>query len=226
MNALVVSVDYADILAVTLPRNRRHFDRVLVVTTPTDDVTIALAKIHNCECLQTTVFSQNDTSWFAKDAATVEGLRQLGPDGWTVLLDADIVLPQDMVMPDLEIGNLYAPRRRMCQTLDSAPDWLCYPVQRDIVFAGYCQLFHSSDPNVQPWPNYPIERLVWYSDTLFQDRWPPAKKVWLPFEVLHIGDPPRRNWCGRSPKAREHLQQLLRDPKNSKWSSTWRGERT
>jgi len=222
LNALIVSVDYAHELALTLPRNRKHFDRVLVITSPRDTATCNLAKENHASYLQTDAFSSSHVTGFAKDAAIRQGLQQLGPVGWIMHLDADILLPDALPMPDLEVGTLYGAKRRLCSGWTFSKDWAQYPYQPDSIMAGYCQLYHSSDPNVQPWPNYPVEKLVWYSDTVFQDRWPPERKVWLPFDVLHIGDPPRQNWCGRSLDAQKQLANLLGKPANLRWRSKWR----
>ena len=44
MNAILVCVDYSDLLAITLPHNRHHFNKVMVVTTPEDKDTIRLCE--------------------------------------------------------------------------------------------------------------------------------------------------------------------------------------
>jgi len=221
MNALVVSVDYADCLAVTLPRNAKHFEQVVVVSTHEDRATAEVVRhVHNADLIVTDAFYR-DGALFAKDLAIVEGLRMMGGSHWITLLDADILLPDPLPMPTLGIGTLYGARRRMCPTTEPLSEWAFYPRQPDRIFAGYFQLFHSDDPNVQPWPNYPIDPKPWYSDTIFQDRWPPEKKHWLPFDVLHIGDPPRQNWLGRSPGAREQLRAILANPENTHWRSRW-----
>ncbi len=204
-----------------MEHGRKHFDRVFIVSTPDDVDTAHVAIAWMCELFTTNAFSENPVCPFAKDRAIVEALKYLGPCGWTLLMDADILLPDSIQWPELNPRFLYSARRRMCLGLEPGKDWNQYPVLKDIVFAGYFQLFHSDDPNLQPWPNYPTERLVWYSDTVFQDRWPPNQKRWLPFEVMHIGDPPRQNWLGRSEEAKQRLRLMLRDPNNIKWKSKW-----
>lgn len=221
ITAVIVSVNYAPELIQCLTHCRRHIDDVLVVTTPEDTDTQRTAWSFGCCTHQTDAFYRDPESPFAKDAATVDALKSLGKCGWTLLMDADILMPETVEWPDLNQRCLYSARRRMCRGLNYARDWSQYPYQRDIVFAGYFQLFHSDDPNLEPWPNYPVTKPVWYSDTIFQDMWPPAQKKLLPFDVLHIGDPPRLNWLGRSDEARDKLQAMLRQPHNFLWRSKW-----
>jgi len=143
MNALIVCVNYDDFLAVTLSRNVRHFERVVVVTTPQDHATRLLADSQdNVFCHTTDVFTRIPAGIkplslpigyqalkaamvartggrvvFNKGAAIEEGLDVLGRTGWICLLDADVILPD--VMPDApewEPGCLYGPYRRLCQT--------------------------------------------------------------------------------------------------------------
>ena len=221
--AIIVSVGYAQELAVTLSQNAKHFGDVLVVTDTNDQETAEVARsVPNADLFRTEVFHADQERPFSKDHAINEALEYLGPCGWTLLLDADILLPDKLQWPELSQRSLYGAHRRMCRGLSPNDNWKCYRVQPDVVMAGYFQLFHSDDPRVQPWPNYPTERLTWYSDTVFQDRWPPNAKHWLSFDVLHIGDPPGQNWLGRSEEAREQLKQLRRNPDNTRWQSKWK----
>ena len=94
MNGLVVCVNFWDLLAITLPRNARFFDEVLVVTTPDDYRTQSVvgAGPPNVNVYCTDVFTKNGAT-FNKGAAVEEGLDVLGREGWLCLFDADIVIP-------------------------------------------------------------------------------------------------------------------------------------
>ena len=143
MNAITVSVSYDDFLAITLPRNRRHFERILVVTTPQDHATQLLADSQdNTFCHTTDVFGRIPSGIkalplpigyqalkaamvartggrvvFNKGAAIEEGLDVLGRTGWICLLDADVILPDAMPdAPEWESSCLYGPYRRLAET--------------------------------------------------------------------------------------------------------------
>jgi len=88
----MVSVNYGDFLAHTLPLNKYHFDRLVVVTTPEDEETQLLCTYHHVKCVQTDAFNVQGGE-FRKGAGINVGLRELSMDGWVVHVDADICLP-------------------------------------------------------------------------------------------------------------------------------------
>lgn len=92
MNAVIVCVDYADLLAVTLPYNRHHFDRVLVVTAHKDVVTRAVCREHDAETHVTNAFYRSGAS-FNKWLALEEGLDLFGRKDWLCIMDADVLWP-------------------------------------------------------------------------------------------------------------------------------------
>jgi hypothetical protein len=101
MKAVMISVEYHDILAATLAHNRHHFSRVLVTTNSPDskDCEVALANGADVHC--TNVFYRRpdgklDYSTFRKWAALEEGLTVLGRDGWLVIMDADVLWPKSL----------------------------------------------------------------------------------------------------------------------------------
>lgn len=203
INAITVCVDYADILALTLPYTRHHFHRFMVVTHPRDTATIRLATEFGCDVHQTEAFYAHGAH-FAKWAALEEGFDALGRDGWICVLDADIAWPTNV--PDLSgllrIGNLYGPRRRMMRNMwEPIPEdgkWRVFPIYPSQEFAGWCQLFHADDPHLTSRPWYQTDwNHAGGADTFFARRWPDERHVRLPFEVLHLGQE-GVNWCGRS----------------------------
>lgn len=200
MKGITVSVDYAGELALTLPRNAKHFDEVLVVTSPADMATQdVVAAVPNASMHLTNAFFR-DGAAFNKGLALNEGFKLLQPDGWTVIFDADVVMPDGMYLSDCDIGKLYSPRRRLCKDpreYTGQTDWRQWPIITEIEHAGFFQLFHTDDPAVviQPWYD-PTWVHAGGADSFFQARWPKQRKVWLPFYVLHLGDTDR-NWYGR-----------------------------
>jgi hypothetical protein len=201
VDALVVSVDYGDLLAVTLPYNQHHFDRVLVVTSPHD---VETQRIAEGRCFVTNSFYANGAV-FNKWLALEEGLDCMGRCGWICLLDADVLWPKDARLPELEIGKLYAPLRRMLMQppipfrVPPERTWKSFPVHRNVnEWAGYSQVFHSADPVLgsPPWHECDWKH-AGGADSFFQAKWWPENKVRFSWDCLHIGEA-GANWFGRA----------------------------
>lgn len=233
MRAIMVCVDYADLLALTLPYNRHHFDEVLIVTTPHDVDTYQVARANDARVFLSNAFYE-DGAVFNKWKALEQGLDAFGRTGWLCLMDADVLWPKQVSL-NCQHNTLYTPRRRMHEHFvgyDIPPEseWNLYPLhpqQRE--FAGYSQIFHSSDVHLgsAPW-----HHINWAhaggADSFFQGKWPEAYKRRPDFEVLHLG-PAGVNWCGRSsvmtdgtvpPQALERKQQLRQFIKSRKRGAT------
>ena len=123
---VIVSVNYGDYLAWTLPLNLRHFDKIVVVTTFTDQQTQDLCKFYDVECVTTHSFYQNNAR-FKKSCGVNEGLARLKRDAWVAHMDADIVLPprarEMLEKVNLDPACLYGIDRMMCESFE---DWLKY----------------------------------------------------------------------------------------------------
>uniref|UniRef100_A0A6M3XFY5 Putative glycosyltransferase n=1 Tax=viral metagenome TaxID=1070528 RepID=A0A6M3XFY5_9ZZZZ len=202
MRAITTCIQFDDLLAITLPQNARHFEHVLVATTPEDKATQAVvASVENATCFCTDAFYRGGAS-FRKGLAVEEGLDQLGRDGWIVIFDADIVMPEKMDLSTIERGNLYCPHRRICNdsreyAWSTIRNWNGWPLMDDREHAGYWTLFHADDPVLKQRPWYGTNwKHAGGCDSDFQAKWPAARKIWLPFEVLHLG-PTGINWHGR-----------------------------
>ena len=210
MNAITVSVGYDDYLSLTLPENLGHFDAVLVVTTSKDQATQELVErwgqTHDIEYYATDSFYAEGAP-FNKGLAIEEGFDVLGREGWIMVLDADVVLPETLTAPEdgWRQDCIYSPQRRLCRepkwfTPELEWDTLPYGNEKKVFpfeFAGYSQIFHASAPCLWTKPWYGIR---WPTaqgcDSEFYGRWPKRKRIRPPFEVLHLG-PTRDNWSGR-----------------------------
>lgn len=248
LRAITVCVDYADLLALTLPYNHHHFSEVWVVTSPEDRKTFNLVGGLRGERSKLNVFGSDafhrNGAKFNKWLALEEGLDAMGREGWLCLMDADVLLPKSLEIrveyetvklwtptsPTfyLDRGQLCTPLRRMHPTIPTLPPeestWRKYPLHPNTrEWAGYCQIFHASDPVLGPAPWHQTD---WThaggADSFFQAKWPQDRKVRPPFEVLHLGEP-GANWCGRASKyadgsepdggaeRRAELQRLMRE---------------
>lgn len=202
MKAICASVHYADFLAITLPANAKHFDDMLVVTDSSDLETVdVVVSVPNARCFITDLFHANE-SRFNKGLAMEAGFDVLGREGWIVVWDADILMPDVMDFSTCEIGNLYSPYRRICRTRDRMNDaWETFPYGTEIAndeFAGYFQLFHADDPLLRfhPWYDGTKWTTARGCDSEFWWRWPKDQRIRPNWDVLHLG-PERLNWNGR-----------------------------
>lgn len=203
MKAIIVCVDYWDYLSLTLPLNKHHFSEILVVTSFNDINTQEVCKECNVQFHCTDSFYKFGAH-FNKWLALEEGLDVLGRNGWLCILDADIVWPEAITMPRLEIGKLYAPKRRMSPNLIPESHWKNHALWHLPEFSGYTQIFNADDPvlGTAPW-----HELNWLhaggADTAFQAKWKPDNRIRTPWECLHIG-PHGANWCGRTTPINGH----------------------
>lgn len=210
VTAITVCVDYGDILAITLPRNRQFLDRYIVVTSKRDSETIELCRQHRVECLVTEAFYERGAA-FNKGAAIERAFEFAGRSGWFALLDADIVLPsREVVFADgaYDMDYLYVPKRYMVPDprlvvgadFDEVNWENNFSFREHEEFAGYCQLFHATAPPLHSRPWYPTNwKHAGGCDSEFWMKWD-RRHRWRPnFTVLHLGED-GVNWAGRVSK--------------------------
>jgi len=200
-------VDFADLLALTVPQNRHHFDEMWIVTAPHDQKTLHLCQHFRSlgfkvNTVVTDLFYRHGAS-FNKWAALEYGLDEMGRFGWLCILDADTLWPSTLPHWRLDAGCLYTPYRRMLEhvslPLPVESAWCQLPRHpQQVEWAGYTQVFHASDPVL---PRAPWHATNWRhaggADSFFQALWPQQRKLRPPFEVLHLGTS-GVNWCGRA----------------------------
>lgn len=229
LRAILVSVDYSDLLAITLPHNRHHFHEVFVVTSTADAKTVEPITSRNGATLVVTDRFYDDGADFNKWLALEFGLDMMGRRGWICLMDADVLWPKVVDLDRyLRKGFLFGPRRRIA---DPIPDpipleedrWRKYPLHRqEREVAGYSQIFHADDPVLGPPPWHETDwRHAGGADSFFQAKWPAERKVRPPFEVLHLG-PPGVNWYGRASSRLDGTEPPEAQAKKEKIREIWR----
>ena len=207
VNAITVCVNYADLLAITLPRMLTHFTSLHVLTDFDDRETYDLCIQHSRVRVSRTNLFYHEGAKFNKGKAIEEALKDSPQcDGlWTCIIDADTYLPETMDLSNLSFGCLHSPYRSLLKRPTKIPnesEWSRLPPgweQSNKEFAGYFQLFASSDPRFTsgpPWYSYSKWTTAQGCDSEFFKRWYPNNLVRLPFEVLHLGEL-RENWEGR-----------------------------
>jgi hypothetical protein len=210
LRAIMVAVDYGDLLAVTLPWNRHHFSEVHVVTEPKCEAEVReLCIVNHAEVHVTDLFYAKGAT-FNKWSALEWALDCIGRTGWLCLMDADVLWPKEAPL-EPKLGELWSPLRRMApwpipgplidpiRPLPPECHWSLYPIHRNVnEWAGYSQVFHAQDPNL---PAPPWHEVDWVhaggADSFFQARWPAAQKRRPSWECLHLGEA-GKNWYGRA----------------------------
>lgn len=211
INCITVCVDYLDFLSLTLEYNRDLFNKYVIITSKKyynisniQDI----CSIYNCDVFVTDSFYDNG-AYFNKWKALEEALDSFNrfANSWMCILDSDIVFPKVAykTLLDLRIGDLYSPLRYMMTSIPEPieiPDeskWdNLFSIHRNIAeFAGYCQIFHTSDYHLGKPPWHEINwKHAGGADSFFQLKWDTSNKIRLPFKVLHLGEC-GKNWCGR-----------------------------
>lgn len=227
LEAVVICVNFSDVLAHTIVHNASLFDRLLIVTDRSDAATRKLCDHHYVECVCTDEFYHSDQA-FNKGRGINVGLDRLSKSDWVLHMDADIVLPArfrklfDTVL-DLDPACIYGIDRLMCPDF---PAWVRHmgsPViqhaaeifvipdgfpmgtrvakldHEGYVPIGFFQLWHPGTSGIA---SYPVEHgTAGRADMLHALKWARRKRMLIP-EIfgIHLGSPlPKgtNNWRGR-----------------------------
>lgn len=223
LEAVITCVNYGDFLAHTLPLNKPHFDRLVVVTTHMDKLTQRVCEFHHVECILTDKF-QAHVGNFCKGAGINTGLDRLDRDGWLVQMDADIALPPLtrylLEKAELQSDCIYGADRFMVPSfaewmafignprlLHENKSWVhlsAFPLGVRVAIEeygwapiGYFQLWHGSQQKLYPSGHTDAAR----EDLQFPLKWPRHKRHLLPdLAVYHLESeaaPMGANWAGR-----------------------------
>lgn len=195
---------YAKTLAICLPRNMRHFEEILVVTTPQDEAVKAVAAgVPGARLFETNDFYAYGAR-FNKGLCIERAFDVLGRHGHVCILDSDVLLPDALPLSLVKPGRLYGARRRVLEDPSRwRPDlvWASLPLHKDgSAPIGFFQLFSAEDPALAGKPYWydPTFSHAGGSDAYFMTHWPRANLCVLPFDVLHLG-PVDRHWFGCDP---------------------------
>jgi hypothetical protein len=124
IECVVTCVNHSDFLAHTLPLNLRHFDKIVVCTSPHDKATQKVCDYYGVQVWLTDAFQSQWEGIFCKGAGINQGLARLDKDAWVLLLDADIVLPPNfrkvLEAADLDTSMIYGADRAEFKSFE---DW-------------------------------------------------------------------------------------------------------
>jgi len=212
LEAVTTCVNYSDFLAHTLPLNKPHFNKMVVVTAPEDKATKKVCDAYRQPYHATDAFRSR---WdeFRKGAAINEGLGKLDKSAWIVHLDADIILPphfrESLERADLDTSMIYGCDRVEVQSWE---DWQRFYSSREPAIAGNGVFIHTTHspfrfgtrvqfPDSGGWIPIGFFQL-WHADSgrlrypeghtnagredsLFPKQWPRAKRGFLPEIIVY-----------------------------------------
>lgn len=221
LEVAIPCVHYDDFLKRTLPYTVRHLTSVTVLTSPSDEATITVARALGIKILVTDAWS--DGGPFNKARALNEWIaRQDSRDNllWLMTLDADILLPSDwsVHLGHLDPRGLYSARRRLCETesewddfisrrrslysfpLDVPPVidgqvWGDKPTTNPAALCGYLQIWNPARGS--GFTSFPEAPSAAQYDVEFALSYPEQLRKFLPgVDVLHLSVC-ATNWEGR-----------------------------
>jgi hypothetical protein len=229
MIAFTVSVDYTDVLRLTLPRQRKHFDRHVIVTSSADAKNVQpVAETNDAEVFVTDLFYAKGAD-FNKYAALEAAMDAYGRTGFITLLDADIVYPERAKLIP-ELGKIVGPNRYLYPEVTNIPpesEWPLYRLHRNTAeWAGYSVTFHAQDPVLGPPPWHETDwRHAGGADSFFQRKWDRINKVRTTWNCLHLG-PCGANWCGRVSSFADGTSPSQADERSGKLKQYFAGRNT
>lgn len=222
LEAVIVCVNFDDMLDVTLPMNHPHVDNMVIVTSHQDTKTQAVAKKYGATCVLTDLFSKN-TRKFNKGAAINAGFGYFQYKGWRMHLDADIVLPDNFRRmmfnhTTLNESTIYGADRVNVVGLQELWDVRANPqaAERCLVHSntnhphehryvdpvegylpiGYFQMWHASCQKPYPFSLGDAS----HDDAMFAALWPRGYRQLLPSAICYhlVAQPPTwgENWDG------------------------------
>jgi len=227
LEAVVVCDRYHDFLRCTLPQNKFHFDRLVVVTSAEDRETQRVCEFYHVECVPTDALNSR---WkkFCKGAGINVGLARLSQADWVVHLDADIWLPpltrNLLANANLSKRMIYGIDRFIVKGYRNWDKFLELPklqhecnsyvhlnnsfsvgarIMQDFAGGylpiGFFQLWNPSVSGIRKYPEG--HTTAGREDTLFPQQWPRALRGFIPELVgYHLESTDASfgaNWTGR-----------------------------
>jgi len=198
VNVIIVSVDYNDVLPITLESIPSLFN-VTVVTSPNDTICQEICKGFEVNCIVTERMYE-DNAFFNKGKAINEGLKSIQNPDWILLLDADIYLQsdfKDLLNSNMDINTLITCKRLIIKNGEDFIKWKngedVGKMERSKGY-GYFQLFNANCQSNKKFFYSEDYTDASYSDLEFRDRFKIKKE--LNTYVIHLGET-NQNWSGR-----------------------------
>jgi FkbM family methyltransferase len=211
--AVTISVHYTEELEHALP-NRNHFDRWIIVTAPDDLRTQNFCKKHGLECIISMRLKEGGT--FNKGKAINDGIAELRNADWILLIDSDIILPEDfrdvLHAQLLDRKALYSLQRVLCSNAAALQKYRTNPsiAIREVSLLALWSTHAAYDPSIcddllrasvpfigyfqlfhaSTGLRYPEQYpTAGDSDLEFMEYFPSTRRRLLPLECAHLGMP-------------------------------------
>lgn len=219
IEAITVCMNYGDFLAHSLPLNKNHFDRTIVVTEPKDDHTKDICRYYGVEFIET-YSAQLHRGEFHKGECVTEGIAKLNNPEWVVLIDADTVLQPNFrkvieelnTVEELDKTCLYTIDRIRFETFEewmqfhSRPSYDLGSRARDgrfclphFVPTGFFQMWNVKETGISQYIHEWVK--CGGEDIRFAYLFPRSKRLFLPeTNCYHLASSPECNWLGRKSK--------------------------
>lgn len=214
LETVMVCVNYADFLSLTLPFNKKHFNNIVVVTDKDDYNTQDICNTHNVNCIKTDRLYEEGAK-FNKGKAINDGISVLTRKEWVLITDADMIMPKDLRVKlenkKLDQNHIYGTSRLICPNYN---EWLSYLEDESIclnwkhqkrrinIGVGFFQLVNSNNEIIKGHTNWYSEKFAHCarSDRYFWRSFPEsARKKLKDIIPIHLGDDNMgANWNGRT----------------------------
>ena len=194
MDVVIVSVNYNDFLIVSLENNIKIFENITVVTSSNDFLCQKICEKFGVNCVVTDIMYENNAV-FNKGKAINEGIRSIPDPDYILLLDADILVMEQINLDLLEEDVLYTSDRYMVTDYQK---YLYEDIKKDNFLQkdqglGFFQLF-----NFSMCTEYPQSSTDASSDDIkFRDKFELRKNI--KNFIIHLGTD--SNWKGRKSKS-------------------------
>lgn len=202
IDAVIVSVDYNDFLILTLENNIKYLENITVVTSTSDTLCKEICDKFGVKCVITDRMYE-DGAKFNKGKAINEGIKSIQNPEWILLLDADIIIPNNW--NEIINSNIFKKdaihicSRNIIENYDDYQRWINGEQVGKIESSkgfGYFQLFNvNSSVIFGRNPIFPetSDDAAW-SDLSFRNKF--NNRVDIPISVVHLGKA-YSNWKGR-----------------------------
>jgi GR25 family glycosyltransferase involved in LPS biosynthesis len=212
LDIITVSINYNDVLILSLSKNINQCKNITVITTPEDILCHKICEKFGVKCvISETLY---DRGLLNKGRAINDAISTLENPEWVLLLDADICLPKDFIEKfnnsNLDSNTLYVADRKICKNKEDFDKWSNNQYFEGQVDSkkgfGYFHLFNTSHFNSKR-PHPEFKGLT--SDINFRNLF--FKRDSLDIQVIHLGETVK-NWKGRITEnfiSNEQIEKIL-----------------
>ncbi len=195
IDVIIVSVDYNDYLLLTLVENKKIFENITVVTSEDDKLCQEICEKLDVNCVISHRLYE-EGAIFNKGKAINDGIKSIEEPDLILLLDADIIVTDEINTYLLSDDCLYTSSRKIYKDYKSFIDKVNFIDEVDKGF-GFFQLFCFNNLINKKMPFPENSNSAEGSDLTFRDKFSSRSSIGK--EVIHLGDT-RKNWKGRTTK--------------------------